>query len=51
MSRGAGLISGLYWWTHAYRYGGGALIALALVLTLYSGFGYLWKNRRLIATD
>ena len=38
-----------YWWAHAWRYGGIALIALALGLTLYSGVGYLWKNRALIA--
>ena len=47
----AGVITGLYWWTHAYRYGGGILIGLALLLTLYSGFGYLWKNRHLITVD
>ena len=27
------------------------LIALALALTLYSGGGYLWKNRELIAPE
>lgn len=47
----AGVITGLSWWTHAYRFGGGALIALAMVLTLYSGFGYVWKNRALIAPE
>jgi CDP-diacylglycerol---glycerol-3-phosphate 3-phosphatidyltransferase len=40
--------SGLWWWT-AWKFGGGFLIALALVLTLYSGVGYIWKNRALIA--
>jgi CDP-diacylglycerol--glycerol-3-phosphate 3-phosphatidyltransferase len=40
--------SGLWWWT-AWKFGGGFLIALALVLTLYSGIGYIWKNRALIA--
>jgi CDP-diacylglycerol--glycerol-3-phosphate 3-phosphatidyltransferase len=45
----AGVIHGLFWWAHAWHYGGIGLIALALVLTLYSGFGYLWKNRALIA--
>jgi CDP-diacylglycerol--glycerol-3-phosphate 3-phosphatidyltransferase len=44
----AGVIHGLLWWAHAWRYGGIALIALALGLTLYSGGGYLWKNRALI---
>lgn len=38
-------------WTYAWNYGGPLLIAVALVLTLYSGFGYLWKNRALIATE
>ncbi len=36
------------WWTNLHDYGGTTLIALALVLTLYSGFGYLWKHRSLI---
>ncbi|MEQ1860801.1 MAG: CDP-diacylglycerol--glycerol-3-phosphate 3-phosphatidyltransferase [Chthoniobacteraceae bacterium] len=44
-----GVISGLYWWAHAWSYGGGFLIALAVGLTLTSGFGYVWKNRALIA--
>lgn len=47
----AGVTGELTWWPLAFRFGGGALIALALVLTLYSGFGYLWKNRALIVTD
>ena len=42
--------SGL-WWGIAWRLGGGALITLALVLTLYSGVGYLWKNRALISSE
>jgi CDP-diacylglycerol--glycerol-3-phosphate 3-phosphatidyltransferase len=45
----AGLVTGLYWWAHAWKYGGSVLIAWALVLTLYSGVGYLWKHRDLIA--
>jgi CDP-diacylglycerol--glycerol-3-phosphate 3-phosphatidyltransferase len=36
------------WWIDLQTYGGGALLACALVLTLYSGFGYLWKHRDLI---
>ncbi len=47
----AGVIHGLHWWAHAWRYGGIALIALALALTLYSGGGYLWKNRALLAAE
>lgn len=44
----SGVIHGLYWWAHAWIYGGGVLIALAVFLTLYSGAGYIWKNRALI---
>ena len=47
----AGVVTGLYWWAHAWHYGGKALIALALVLTLTSGAGYLWKHRALITTS
>ena len=39
------------WWQFAWNKGGGTLIALALVLTLYSGVGYLWKNRALISAS
>lgn len=38
-------------WTIAWKFGGPLLIAVALILTLYSGLGYLWKNRALIASD
>jgi CDP-diacylglycerol--glycerol-3-phosphate 3-phosphatidyltransferase len=38
-------------WTIAWKVGGPLLIAVALVLTLYSGFGYLWKHRALIASE
>lgn len=31
-------------------YGGRSLVALTLVLTVYSGAGYVWKNRALIAS-
>jgi len=46
----AGVVHGLLWWAHAWHYGGIALIVLSLVLTLYSGFGYLSKNRALITS-
>ncbi len=46
----AGVLDGLLWWAHAWHYGGSALIVLSLVLTLYSGIGYLWKNRALISS-
>jgi CDP-diacylglycerol--glycerol-3-phosphate 3-phosphatidyltransferase len=38
-------------WERAWHVGGPVLIAVALVLTLYSGLGYLWKHRALIATE
>lgn len=47
----AGWISVSQWWPHAWNWGGGLLIAWATVLTLYSGLGYLWKNRALIETQ
>jgi phosphatidylglycerophosphate synthase len=34
-----------------WSYGGAALIACALGFTLYSGCGYLWKNRALLRTE
>lgn len=37
-------------WKRAWHIGGPLLIAVAVVLTLYSGGGYIWKHRRLIAT-
>jgi CDP-diacylglycerol---glycerol-3-phosphate 3-phosphatidyltransferase len=37
------------WWFGAWRYGGWALAAVTLVLTLYSGIGYLRKHRDLLA--
>jgi CDP-diacylglycerol--glycerol-3-phosphate 3-phosphatidyltransferase len=39
-----------WWWELTWNWGGWALIALALGLTLYSGLGYLWRNRALIQT-
>ena len=38
-------------WERAWHVGGPILIAVALILTLYSGLGYLWKHRALIATE
>jgi len=37
------------WWSRAWVIGGPILMAVALGLTIYSGVGYLWKNRALIA--
>jgi len=36
------------WWRQAWTLGGTTLIVVTLALTLYSGCGYLWKNRALI---
>ena len=41
-------LRGESWWVPLNHFGGNALLACALVLTLYSGFGYLWKHRVLI---
>jgi CDP-diacylglycerol--glycerol-3-phosphate 3-phosphatidyltransferase len=45
---GAGYGQTTRWWWFAWKIGGTALIALATVLTVYSGGWYLWKNRALI---
>jgi CDP-diacylglycerol--glycerol-3-phosphate 3-phosphatidyltransferase len=37
------------WFSWSWNFGGGILIALTTILTVYSGFAYLWKNRELIA--
>jgi CDP-diacylglycerol--glycerol-3-phosphate 3-phosphatidyltransferase len=47
---GAGIGKSGVWWWAAWKFGGMLLIVLTLVLTLYSGIGYLWKNRALIST-
>jgi CDP-diacylglycerol--glycerol-3-phosphate 3-phosphatidyltransferase len=44
----AGGLDATAWWQMAWKWGGGILIAWATVLTLYSGLGYLWKNRALL---
>ena len=37
------------WWWEAWRYGGWTLAGIALVLTLFSGLGYLRKHRDLLS--
>lgn len=37
------------WWWYAWRWAGWTLAGVALALTLYSGLGYLWRHRDLIA--
>lgn len=36
-------------WADAWKIGGPLLIAVALVLTVYSGAGYFWRNWKLIS--
>jgi CDP-diacylglycerol--glycerol-3-phosphate 3-phosphatidyltransferase len=40
-----------YYTDSPWGYAGAALIICALGFTLYSGFGYLWKNRALLHTE
>jgi CDP-diacylglycerol--glycerol-3-phosphate 3-phosphatidyltransferase len=37
------------WWPPVWVYGGSFFIAVTTILTLYSGFGYVWKNRALLS--
>ena len=39
------------WIQIAWAYGRPGLIAVTVILTVYSGIAYLWKNRALIVTD
>jgi len=45
---GAGIGHTTMWWWMVRKVGGAILIGMVLILTLYSGLGYLWKNRALI---
>ena len=38
------------WFHNAWIYGGGLLVAVTTILTVYSGAAYLWRHRDLIAT-
>lgn len=39
-------------WTHlAWQLGQSVLVPVTVILTVYSGIAYLWKNRSLIETD
>jgi CDP-diacylglycerol---glycerol-3-phosphate 3-phosphatidyltransferase len=37
------------WWLNAWNRGGPVLIWIAVALTLYSGLGYAWRHREIIA--
>ena len=47
----AGEWSSAGWIQIAWTYGRPGLIAVTVILTVYSGIAYLWKNRALIVTD
>lgn len=49
--RGLGPLPSTWYCSDAWSYGGILLICCALAFTLYSGFGYLWKNRALLAHE
>lgn len=39
------------WWQRAWMQGGAALVVITVALTLYSGLGYAWRHRAVVATD
>jgi CDP-diacylglycerol--glycerol-3-phosphate 3-phosphatidyltransferase len=39
------------WWLHAWNEGGRLLICIMVSLTIYSGLGYAWRHRELIASE
>src|SRR6201987_816341 len=39
------------WWSRAWEQAGPVLVWITVALTIYSGFGYAWRNRELLATD
>jgi len=39
------------WWLRAWYDAGPVLVWITVALTLYSGFGYVWRNRELLAPD
>jgi len=43
--------SSAHWVDIAWRYGSPGLVAVTVILTVYSGIAYFWKNRTLIETE
>ena len=41
-------MGGSRWWSSLWIYGGNTLLWITIGLTIYSGLGYLWRNRGLI---
>jgi CDP-diacylglycerol--glycerol-3-phosphate 3-phosphatidyltransferase len=39
------------WWLRAWNQAGPVLVWITVALTVYSGLGYAWRHRELIATD
>jgi CDP-diacylglycerol--glycerol-3-phosphate 3-phosphatidyltransferase len=39
------------WWLRAWNQAGPVLVWITVALTLYSGLGYVWRNREVIAPD
>ena len=42
---------GSTWWQRAWNQGGPILVWITVALTLYSGLGYAWRHRELIAPN
>jgi len=39
------------WWVRAWSEAGSVLVWITVALTAYSGFGFTWRNRELVAPD
>jgi len=39
------------WWLRAWHEGGAALVWITVALTIYSGLGYAWRHRAVVATE
>lgn len=39
------------WWARAWEVGGTTLLWVTVLLTLYSGLGYAWRHRGVVATN
>jgi CDP-diacylglycerol--glycerol-3-phosphate 3-phosphatidyltransferase len=46
-----GPLPGGWYFSDLPSYAGAVLVAITLGFTIYSGFGYLWKNRELLRTQ
>ncbi len=44
-------LSNTIWWSRAWETAGPVLVWLTVGLTIYSGLGYAWRHRELIAPD